>query len=141
MNKGTRAMTKSGAEKKKKRSIIIPQGGKVLPEPIEISAARILGKYFKNDVEFIPVTSSKTPDFVIDGVRWELKSPTGKGKYTIQHQFHRATKQSKNIIIDARRCKLHIARIRREVNYQVGLSRGIKRVILIEKSEKVVVIK
>ena len=124
-----------------KCSVIIPGDVGVLPEKFEISAAQILGRFFGADVEFIPVTSSRTPDFVIDGVRWELKSPEGKGKYTIEHQFQRAARQSKNIIIDARRCRIHIASVRSQVRYQAGKYHYLNRILLIEKTEKVVVIK
>jgi hypothetical protein len=119
--------------------IIIPQGA--LPEKFEISAAQILAKHFNCDVAFLPVTSSKTPDIVIGNIRWEIKSPLGKGKHNIQHQFHRAMKQSKNVVIDARRSKIDVRNIRRELKQQAELARGLKRLILITKEEKVEVIK
>jgi hypothetical protein len=112
-----------------------------LPESFELSAADILAGFFRADVTFLLATSDKTPDIVVDGVRWEIKSPLGKGKHTIEHQFQRAAKQSKNIVIDARRCKLHIARVRSQVRYQTDRHGYIKKVALIEKTGKVVVIK
>lgn len=78
---------------------------------------------------------------IVGGKKWETKSPIGKGKYTIQHQFQRAAKQSQNVIIDARRIKIYISRVRRELAYQANLAKSIKKVILIEKTGKVVRIK
>ncbi|MBQ3468043.1 hypothetical protein IJH19_00650 [Candidatus Saccharibacteria bacterium] len=85
-----------------KYKIILPASSNTEPTEIEISAAKLLANYFRANVEFIPRTSTKTADFLIQNTVWELKSPTGKGKRNIQHQFSRAMLQSKNIIIDAR---------------------------------------
>jgi hypothetical protein len=125
----------------KKYHVIIPQGMNPLPERFELSATDILLGFFKSDITFLLATSQKTPDIVVGNVRWEIKSPEGKGKYTIEHQFQRAVKQSKNIIIDARRCRIHIAKIRNQVRFQTDKHRYVKRVLLIEKTGKVVVIK
>jgi hypothetical protein len=125
----------------KKYHVIIPQGMQPLPESFELSAADILAGFFQADVKFLPVTSNKTPDIVVGNIRWEIKSPKGKGKHTIEHQFQRAAKQSKSIVIDARRCKLHIARIRSQVRYQTDKHGYIRQVVLIEKTGKVMVIK
>ncbi|GHU08679.1 hypothetical protein FACS189431_5370 [Alphaproteobacteria bacterium] len=118
----------------KKYRIIIPQG--VLPEKFELTAAGILLNYFKDDIEFVPRGTSSTPDFTIKGTRWELKSPVGKGKRNIQHQFNRAAKQSKNIIFDARRSKMDIRKIRHQLNYfatKAKRSESINRLLLINK--------
>lgn len=128
-------------EAMKKYHVIIPQGMNPLPERFELSAADILLGFFKSDIAFLPPTSQKTPDIMVGNVRWEIKSPLGKGKHTIEHQFQRAARQSKNIVIDARRCKIHIARIRNQVRYQTDKYHYIKRVLLIEKTGKVVVVK
>lgn len=55
------------------------------------------------DVELIPPSNSpkaKTPDFIMNGVVWEVKAPHGKSKASLEHIVKRATKQSENIIID-----------------------------------------
>lgn len=125
----------------KKYRVIIPQNVQPVPERFEVSAASLLLEFFKADIQFLPVMSMRTPDIEVAGEKWEIKSPIGGGKYTIQRQFQRAAKQSKNIVIDARRIKIHIARVRREVAYQAGLAKSIAQVLLIEKTGKVVRIK
>lgn len=122
----------------KKYSVIIPSG--IFPKPSirEISAAYLLLDYFKTDIKFIPRSNHKTPDFIIGKTSWELKTPTGTGKYNLQHTLRSATTQSANIIIDARFSKMHINRIRNELAYQFKKTKEIKRLLLIEKNKKVV---
>ena len=125
----------------RKYRVIIPQNVQPVPENFEISAAVLLLEFFQSDIEFLPVTSFKTPDVRIKGQKWEIKSPSGKGKHVIEDQIKRASKQSLNIIIDARRCKLHIARVRNQLAYNVSLRPHLKRVLLINKKSEVEVIK
>lgn len=75
---------------------------------------------------------------MIKGVTWELKSPTGRGRHNIEHQMKAGAKQSGNIILDARRSKLHISKIRNELNNQLKHRKSIKRLILIEKNKNVI---
>jgi len=118
--------------------IIIPNG--VYPEKHELETANVFTKLGK-DVEFLAPSQTKRsrmPDVVIDGVIWEVKSPTGKSKYTIQNQFKRAARQSQNLILDARRLKLNSLYIKEEVIKQVSLRRSIKRLKLIPKSGQII---
>ncbi|MBR2998202.1 hypothetical protein IKF34_00275 [Candidatus Saccharibacteria bacterium] len=103
----------------------------------EISAAEILMEYFKTDISFIRRSNHKTPDFEINGLRWELKSPTGSGKHNIQHNMQDAALQSENIIIDGRKSKIHPIRLRNEAKYQFEIIKSLKRVLIITKSKKV----
>jgi len=116
---------------------MIPAGMKPYPEKHETTAADILASHFKTNIEFIERNNYKTPDLLINGVRWELKSPTGKGKRNIQRQLREGSKQSRNIVFDARRSKIHIVRIKSELEYQLRLSRNISRLILITKTGEV----
>jgi hypothetical protein len=124
-----------------KYRVIIPQGVNPPPERFELSAANILLGFFKSDITFLPVTSYKTPDFIVDNVRWELKSPLGKGKRNLQHQIHRALHQSKYIIFDARRSKIRITKTRSYLKNYVTEDKRIKRLLLITKNGNVEVIK
>jgi Contact-dependent growth inhibition CdiA C-terminal domain len=54
-------------------------------------------------VEIVPTEpGSKTPDFIVDGVKTELKNLTEMGPDTMKNALERAVKQGDNIIIDAR---------------------------------------
>lgn len=127
--------------KSKSGKIIIPVGMKPRPRQHEIEVAEILAEYFRIDVEFVPTTNRNTPDFLIDSILWELKSPRGKGKNNIQRQLQYASRQSSNVILDASRSKMHANRIKREVEYQFKITRSVKRLMFVSKDKKVFEIK
>ena len=122
----------------KQYQVIIPAGITPFPEQFEITAASLLSKFFKSNVEFVKRSSHKTPDFRINGVYWELKSPTGSGKHNIQHQLQLASLQSSNIVFDSRRSKIHQSKINHEVRYQFMIIKRAKRLLLITKNGKVI---
>lgn len=124
-------------KKKETGKIILPVGMKPRPEQHEIHVADILSGHFKTDVEFVLRTNQPTPDFLIDGVVWELKSPTGTGKNNIQRQLQDARRQSKNVIIDASRSKMHGTKIRKQLEYQFKIVKSVKRLLFISKAGKV----
>lgn len=122
-------------------SVIIPQSVYPLPSPRELSAARLLANHFQCDITCVTRSEHKSPDFKIHNLYWELKSPTGSGKYNIQHLLHSAIQQSPNIIVDARFSKMHISKIKRELIYHSKITtKGIKNLLLITKDEKILVI-
>lgn len=121
--------------------IIIPTNINPRPERFEIEAAGIIAEYLGADVTFLVPGAGKTPDCEVAGVKWEIKSPLGKGKHVIEDQLKRASRQSLNIVIDARRCKLHIAKIRVQLRYNVEFRRHLQKVLLINKRGEVEVIK
>ncbi len=121
-----------------KYRIILPSNIKPAPARYELTAARLLAEYFKADVEFIVRSNHKTPNFLIKGLKWELKSPTGTGKYNVQHQIKAAAKQSGNVVFDARRSKMHMAKIRNDVGRNFRYAKSIQRLILIDKAKNIV---
>lgn len=48
----------------------------------------------------------KTGDFAMLGLVWEMKSPTGGSRSTMEHIFQKAARQAHNLIIDLRRTKI-----------------------------------
>ena len=101
----------------------------------------VLARHYQTTVEFIvPIDDykRKSADLVMLGVEWEIKSPTGKSRYTIQEQFRRASKQAYNIVIDSRRTKLKYQDIEKSVFFELKKRPYINKVVLIDKSEKVI---
>ncbi len=97
--------------------------GSLKPEPHEYETVEVFTS-LGHDVEFLRPHDSKglhTPDIAMDGILWEIKSPTGKSKYTIQNQFKRAAKQSKSVIIDTRRLKMSQREALREIKKQSSI--------------------
>ena len=113
------------------------------PEKHELATARFFSELGK-DVRFIRPVNIKgvrTPDFYMDGVAWETKSPTARNVRSIEDNFRYAVKQSNNIIFDLRRSRVpeykSIIIIRR-----IALrARDVKRVLVITKSQKLLTIK
>ena len=70
-----------------------------------------------------------------------MKSPKGDSKKnTIERQFKKGTKQSRNIVLDTRRTKLEDKEIEKRVLYEANKRSSIKKVIMINKSGKVIVV-
>lgn len=126
----------------KKYQIHISGEIKPYPSEYEISAAIIIADYFENDVIFIKRSpNSKTADFKIKGVVWELKSPIGNSKRTIQNNLRRADQQSTNIIIDLRRCKMHSSQSMNRIKFELSRANKISHLLVIQKNKKVIALK
>ena len=124
--------------------VIIPTNHPNHPEPHEVDVAFILARHYRCTVEFlVPVDDymRKTADLKMLGVTWEVKSPTGNSKSTIGAQFRRASRQSNNIVLDTRRTKLNYDKIKKQIIIETKQRTSINKVILINKSGKVVEIK
>ncbi|MCL1983155.1 MAG: hypothetical protein FWG53_08755 [Clostridiales bacterium] len=121
--------------------VIIPASHPNPPEPHEVDTAMVLARHFQSIVEFlIPLDDykRKSADIAMLGVEWEIKCPSGTSKSTIGAQFRRASKQAKNIVIDTRRTKLKFEDIEKKVLIEMKKRTAIKKVIIIDKFEKVV---
>ena len=93
-----------------------------------------------SDVELIPKSEKKgirTPDIIMDGLKWEMKSPKGEGKYLMQNTIQKAVKQSKNVIVDLRRVKRSQERCLKELEKEFDNSRSLRRLKVITKSRKI----
>ncbi|MBR2998255.1 hypothetical protein IKF34_00540 [Candidatus Saccharibacteria bacterium] len=123
---------------KKSYSVIINTPPKDVPRHFELSAAKIIAEYFKTNIVFLRPFSMKSPDLNINGKIWELKSPIGKSKNTIHNNFKEARKQTVNIIIDLRRCKLNeinaYSKIRAEIKKR---KRKNGKILVISKKSEV----
>lgn len=112
----------------------------VILERQEYATIFILLKHAKS-IELIPPSltpKSKTPDFIMDGIAWEAKSPQGKNLITIERALHRAARQSRNIVLDLRRMLLSDDKMTAYVQKQFTLSRSIKRLKVILKSNQII---
>ncbi len=127
--------------RRQKFQVIIPADVDPTPEVHEVSAAQIVGRFLGADVHFIARNNYKSADLKINNELWEIKSPTGTGKRNIERQLQLAMKQSSCVVLDARRSKIHMAKIRSRLVYQATMTNSLKRLLLITKSGKVEVIK
>lgn len=112
---------------------IIPNG--VKPEPHELDTILYFTNLEKN-VELIPAShtpGNKTPDFIMDGLKWETKAPTNSNRSAIERIFYRASCQSSNVIIDLRHLK-HIENAISILEKCFKNTRKVRKMYIITKS-------
>ena len=93
------------------------------------------------NIELIPTSQVKgmrTPDISVNGVLWEIKSPTGNSKNTIKHTLQNASHQANNVIVDLRRCKLPEDQAIKDLEQRYRLSKRIRRMKIVTKDEKII---
>lgn len=117
-------------------AVIVPVDGKFKPELHEIKVARVLSLYLKQDVYFLVPSNAyktKTPNVEAGGILWEIKSPIGNSKTTIDKQVKDAVKQSLSIIIDGSRTSLSDIKIQQLLNKELLRHKRIKRLLFVDK--------
>ena len=78
------------------------------PQKHELHTARFFSE-MGYDIKFIRpsnIPDNHRPDFRMNGIEWEVKSPEGKSPRSIKKRYAEACDQSSNIIFDLRRCGL-----------------------------------
>lgn len=97
-----------------------------------------------HNIELIPPSNTpkaKTPDFMMDGKAWEMKSPQGKSRVTVEHAFKRAAKQSENIIIDLRRTKTPTDQTKTTLEKLFKASRRVRNLKIITREQQLIDLK
>ena len=112
----------------------------IFPVQHELKTLLFLQNYYQTKIEYLdpsPHQGDKTPDIIMFSLPWEIKSPHGKGKHTLEHCIKAASRQCENIIIDLRRMtgsyRQYIGKIQREFVH----NRRLKRLKVITKAQKV----
>ena len=77
----------------------------------EKEVARILGEIYGGDVKLVPVVLNpkgvKTPDYIINNKKFDLKEPKGDSPTTIYDLFKHKKNQADNFVIDIHKSKLN----------------------------------
>ena len=121
-----------------KHGKIIPNG--VVLKEHELSTVVLLTS-LGFDVELIPRSNIKgvhTPDIMINGISWEIKSPKGEGKSLMKNTIQKACKQSCNVIVDMKRTKRHQGKCLHELQREFTHSKTLKRIKIITKSREII---
>ena len=105
-----------------------------LPEPHEFDTAKYLAALGKDIVFICPseIKGAHTPDIRMDGVEWEIKSPTGGSKRTIENNFRHAVVQSRYIIFDLRRIKIPMKQCIAQLDREFHARSYLKRLLVIK---------
>ena len=128
----------------KKYIVHVEDDKKSKPRPHEAEAAEQLAQIFENDLVFMRRAASKTPDIYVlrTNTIWELKSPKGGSKYTIQNNLRETDGQSENVILDLTRAKLTDRQgISRAKEFIKKERSRIKRLKVLKKDGRIVDIK
>lgn len=96
-------MKKTGLQNKQGK--IISNGVKL--EPHEMDTVLLFISVGKTLELVVPSNTphSRRPDFVMDGLEWEVKSPVAGTRRALERNFYDASNQSSNIVVDLRRIK------------------------------------
>lgn len=94
-----------------------------------------------HDVVFLPVTTGKSPDIKYRGKIWEIKSPKGSKRRTIENNIRNALKQSQNVIVDLSRTQRADSVCIRDTQTQIEHRPALKSVIVIDKTGRIIVLK
>ncbi|HEY1645194.1 MAG TPA: hypothetical protein VGF75_02295 [Candidatus Saccharimonadales bacterium] len=92
------------------------------------------------DVELMPPVQRKgarTPDLRMLDLEWEMKSPKSNGKYTLEHSFRSALRQSPNIIFDIRGSKMSQQKCISEIERRFNNFKKVNRVMIVTKDRKI----
>lgn len=117
------------------------------PNHQEKAIATLLSDIYGKNVEFVPKINYppniQTPDYLIDNERFDLKSPTGKGKYLLQGLIAKKKQQSHNFIIDLTNCPLEFEEIERQVTdlYRSPRTAFLDKLVFIKENDIVRVYK
>ena len=89
------------------------------PTQREIEVAELLGQAIGGRINIIPRINKpcgiKTPDYIINNERFDLKEIIGSGKYVIEGNIKKKNKQANNFIIDLTNTKVKFKEIERQI--------------------------
>lgn len=89
------------------------------PTQREIEVASLMGKVLGGIVNIIPRINEpegiKTPDYIINNKKFDLKEIRGNGKYVIEGNLRKKERQSNNFIVDISNSKLNLEEIEKQI--------------------------
>ena len=105
--------------------------------PHEDRVAEILAVAGHN-VEFLLENEQKSPDILLDGVEFEIKSPKSVSANTLEHLLKKGLKQCPNLIIDTSRTKMRDDKMRNFLTTQMRKTKQIKKMLLVTKKGQII---
>ena len=105
------------------------------------SIADMLSKKYGKVVELVPQVmypqGIQTPDYLIDGERFDLKSLKSSGKNLIYNMVSKKKKQSPNFIFDITNCPLSEDEIEKQIKdvYASVHTKFIKKMVVVKEGE------
>lgn len=115
-------------------------GKHIILEPTEreIQVANLMGKVLGGKVKIIPRINYpkkiKTPDYIINKEKYDLKSLTENNKNTIYNTIHKQKKQAENFIVDISKNGMSLTEAEKQIEsiYNSRHTEWVKKIILIK---------
>lgn len=114
----------------------------------EIKVGQLLSDIFKKKVELVPEIKGKyknvsTPDYLIDGEKWDLKELRGESKDAIRNAISKKKKQANNFVIDIAEYKLGEAEALKqaELVFSASNTKFVNTLIIINNKEIIKILK
>lgn len=108
-------------------------------EPIEESTFKYLTLFGFNIETIVPTNIKKAhnPDILLSGTICEVKTPNTSNEATIKKRFHKASKQASAVVFDLRFIRKNTDKVEKQVIKLFKGNDGVRRLIIIEKTGKV----
>lgn len=111
------------------------------PTEREREVANMIGEICGGEVNIVPRVNEpsgvKTPDYIINGDKFDLKEITGHGKYVIEGNIKKKQKQANNFIIDITNAGIDMQEAIRQIEniYNTKRYEWVDRLFLLNNSE------
>jgi hypothetical protein len=105
----------------------------------EAKVAKLLSNYLHADVKIMKAINHfkvKTPDYVINGDFWELKTIISHKVDKLEDRLSDAESQASKVVIDIRKTTIHPRRASQTICTVLKDKKHIERVLLITKEKK-----
>lgn len=118
-------------------------GKHIIIEPTirEKEVANLLGEIYGGQVNIIPRVNEpaniKTPDYIIDNEKFDLKEITGNGKNTLDNAIRKQEKQANNFIFDISKTKMDLNEAIKQIQniYNSEHRKWVNEIILIKNNK------
>lgn len=117
------------------------------PTEKEIEVARLLGEIYGEQINIIPRVNEpegiKTPDYIINNKRFDLKEIKGNGKNVLYDALGKQRRQADNFIFDISNTKINKEEAIKQIKsiYHSNHRKWVHTLILIENNEIVKIFK
>lgn len=118
-----------------KKGIFIPAGRKVWQHELRVTEILAKAGY---SVDFLPENRQKSPDILLNGIEFEIKSPQTTSTNTLEHLLKKGLKQSPNLIIDTSRTSMRDDKMRNFLVTQMRKTKQIKKLLMITKKGRII---
>ncbi|RBP98465.1 hypothetical protein CRD60_00955 [Bifidobacterium aemilianum] len=138
LNVRTQAIAKADVKPAAKGSLHVPDGASL--NAVERRAAEQLAAmgYHVTANPVVNEMRRRNPDFTLDGETWELKTPRGSGKNTINNILRKAGRQSPNVVVDLTSCPIETETVINDCKHRLARVEGRLRQIMIIEDGKLV---